>query len=140
MRRVLFRPFLALVALAVTAAACDSGNPAPPTTPTPAPTVTDTFTGTLTVNGAMTFTFSSAATGGLTATLKTVTPDATIAIGFSVGVWNGTTCQITLSNDNALQGSTILGSINGVGVLCARVHDVGKLVEPTSFEITIVHP
>jgi hypothetical protein len=139
MRRKLFRPFLA-AGLLVTAAACDSGNPAAPQNPLPLPTVTDTFTGTLSINGAMTYTFSSAGAGTLQATLKAVTPDATIPVGFSVGIWNGTTCQITLANDNAFQGTVILGNINASGVLCTRVHDVGKLVDAASFEISIVHP
>ena len=139
MGRGLFRPVRA-AALLVTTAACDSGNPATPVTPGPLPTVTDTFTGTLTLNGAMTYTFSSLGAGSLQATLKTVSPDSTIPVGFSVGVWNGTTCQITLANDNAFQGTVILGNINGSGVLCTRVHDVGKLVESASFEISVVHP
>jgi hypothetical protein len=139
MRRVWLGPVLAVV-LAMTAAACDSGNPAAPAPTPPSPNVTDTFTGTLTLNGAMTYTFASIGAGGMAATLKTLSADSAIPVGFSVGVWNGTTCQITLANDNAFQGTTILGSINGPGVLCTRVHDVGKLVEPATFEITIVHP
>jgi hypothetical protein len=139
MRRGLFRPVLA-ASLLVMVAACDSGNPATPVTPGPLPTVTDTFTGTLSVNGAMTYTFSSLGAGSLQATLKAVSPDSSIPVGFSVGVWNGTTCQITLANDNAFQGTVILGNINGSGTLCTRVHDVGKLVESASFEISVVHP
>ena len=139
MRRKLFRPFLA-AGLLVTVAACDSGSLTAPTQPGPSPTVTDTFTGTLSINGAMTYTFTSIGAGTLQATLKTVLPDSTIPVGFSVGIWNGTTCQITLANDNAFQGTVILGNVNGSGVLCTRVHDVGKLVDAASFEITIVHP
>ena len=139
MRRGLFRPVLA-ASLLVTMAGCDSGNPTTPINPGPLPTVTDTFTGTLTINGAMTYTFTSLGAGSLQATLKTVSPDSSIPIGFSVGVWNGTTCQITLANDNAFQGTVILGNINGSGVLCTRVHDVGKLADSASFEISVVHP
>ena len=144
MRRVSFRSFAAALALAaavLTSAACDSGEAATPINPSPLPPVTDTFTGTLTINGASIFTFTSLGAGGMSATLKTLgLTDTTIPVGFGVGVWNGTTCQITLANENAFQGTVILGSINGVGVLCARVADVGKLVESASFEIIIVHP
>ena len=139
MRRKLFRPFLA-AGLLVTVAACDSGSLTAPPPTGPSPTVTDTFTGTLSINGAMTYTFTSIGTGTLQATLKAVSPDSTIPVGFSVGIWNGTTCQITLANDNAFQGTVILGNVNGSGVLCTRVHDVGKLVDVASFEISIVHP
>ena len=143
MRRASFQLMAAVFALAalVTSSGCDSGEATPPTVPTQLPTVTDTFSGTLTINGAQIFTFTSAGAGGMTATLKSLSlTDTTIPVGFGVGVWNGTTCQITLANENAFQGTVILGNINGVGVLCARVADVGKLVEAASFEITIVHP
>ena len=139
MRRV-FHPFLAAVAIALGAAACESDSPTGPITPPPAPTVTDTFSGSIGLNGAMTFTFASVAAGPLNAQIKSLTPDAAASVGFSIGVFNGTTCQITLSNDAALQGTTILGNINGAGIFCARIHDAGKLIEPTSFEITVSHP
>jgi hypothetical protein len=139
MRRA-FHPVLAAVAIALGAAGCDSGSPTTPTTPPPAPTVTDTFSGSITVNGSMSFTFASLAAGPLSAQIKSLTPDGTVTVGFSIGVFNGTTCQVTLANDSAIQGTTILGNINGSGLFCARIHDVGKLADATSFEITVTHP
>ena len=141
---VSFRSFAAALALAaavLTNAACDSGEASTPINPSPQPPVTDTFTGTLTINGASIFTFTSLGAGAMSATLQTLeVADTTIPVGFGVGVWNGTTCQITLANENAFQGTVILGNINGIGVLCARVADNGKLVESAPFEIIIVHP
>ena len=134
-------------ALLSATAACDSGNTAAtPTPPTPAPTVTETFSGALGQNGAVTFNFTIAAAGQVTARLSAVTPDATIALGLSLGEWNGFTCEIKIAKDNALVGSTILGNVSGPGILCARVYDAGKIPDPNpdpvrlSFEIVVIHP
>jgi hypothetical protein len=137
MRRVRFGFLLGLAALV---AACDSGSQTPTTPTTPSVPVTDTFTGTINVNGAMTFTFAAAGVGSLAATLTSLTPDTTAQVGFLLGVWNGTNCQATLTNDASFQGTVILGQVNGTGALCARVYDVGKLTNSTAFEITVVHP
>jgi len=129
-----------LLGLTVMVAACDSGSQVPTTPSVPTIPVTDTFTGSINVNGAMTFTFAAAGAGTLAATLTSVMPDTTAQVGFLMGVWNGTSCQATLTNDSSFQGTVILGQVNGVGVLCARIYDVGKLSDSTSFEITVVHP
>src|SRR5258708_6142499 len=71
---------LAAVALAFGAAACGSDTPTTPTTTTPV-TVTDTFAGTLTANGAASYTFTTAASGTVTATLATLSPDTSLVVG-----------------------------------------------------------
>ena len=143
MRRVSFRSFAAALALAavVTSAACDSGE-AHAAQSADAAAVRDRHVhGHAEHQRRSDFHVHEPGAGGMAATLKTLgLTDTTIPVGFGVGVWNGTTCQITLANENAFQGTVILGNINGIGVLCARVADVGKLVESASFEITIVHP
>ena len=139
-RRVRYGLLLGWAAMIVAMAGCDSGSQSPAAPVVPSVPVTDTFTGSITVNGAMTFTFAATGVGGLTATLTSVTPDTTVQVGFLLGVWNGTTCQATLTNDSSFQGTVILGQVNGVGVLCARIYDVGKLTDATSFEFTVVHP
>lgn len=139
MRRPIRLRVMALALAALTAGACEDTTPPATPTPTPAPTTTDTFTGTLNMNGAATFSFVVQAAGTVTATLKTVS-DSTIAIGLALGTWNGTACQIVIANDNALQGAIVVGSASGLGNLCARVYDVGKVLEPVTFEITVVHP
>ena len=128
-------------------AACDSGNtPTTPTPPTPAPTVTETFSGTVGQNGAVTFNFTTAAAGQVVARLTAVTPDATIAMGLSLGEWNGFSCEIKIAKDDALVGAAIAGNVSGAGILCARFYDVGKIPDPNpdpvrlTFEIVLVHP
>jgi hypothetical protein len=128
---------LAFLGAAFAASACSSDEITSPVAPTPTQ-VTDTFAGTLTVNGATTYQFVSNR-GAVTATLTSVAPDSTIAIGFSLGSWNGSTCAAILPNDQAIQGSVIYGTVNTTGTLCLRVYDVGKLVDPLTFEVSVVH-
>lgn len=123
--------------------ACDDGTPSSPTSPSPTTpsSMTETFEGTLTPNGARTFTFVSGAAGTVTATLTSVQPDPTAVLGLALGTWNGTTCQIVLANDNAVQGTVVTGAVSSAGSLCARVYDAaGTLSGPITFTLTVVHP
>ena len=130
-------PLAALVAAVLFSSAC-SNTPTTPTTPT-ATTVTDTFSGTLNRNGASSYAFSVSAAGFVYATLTSVA-DSTTVLGLSLGTWTGTSCTVVLSNDQAVQGTTVTGSVTGLGTLCARVYDVGKVASPLDYQITVVHP
>lgn len=125
------------VIAALAAAGCGGAQLTPPTTPTPTAQV-EVFSGTLARNGAATHPFTSQAGGTVTATLVTVTPEVTI--GFSLGTWNGQSCQAIISNDAAVRATSITGTVSGVGNLCARIYDVGQFTAPTSYEISVVHP
>ena len=130
-------PLAALVAAVLFTSAC-SNTPTTPSTPTTT-TVTDTFSGTLSRNGASSYAFSVSAAGFVYATLTTVA-DSTTVVGLSLGTWTGTSCTVVLSNDQAVQGTTVTGSVTGIGTLCARVYDVGKVASPLDYQITVVHP
>lgn len=122
--------------LAGAAAACSSDLTTTPTAPTE--TITESFSGTVNRNGAATHPFTSAP-GTLTATLRTLAPDSTIVVGLSLGTWNGTSCQIVLANDKATQGAVVIGNASTTTNLCARIYDVGSVVEPVSYQIDVVH-
>jgi hypothetical protein len=109
--------------------------------PTPV-IVTDTFTGTLTPNGATSHPFpvTSAGGGDVTATLKAVSPDAAAVVGFSLGTWNGTSCQAVIANDRATMSASILGRATTTGQLCVRLYDVGAISAPQNYEVEVVHP
>ncbi len=146
MRRVV-RMFLAAAVLAVGAAACDSGDtPTNPIDPTPPEMVTETFTGVVGQNGAVNFTFATKAAGQVTARLTVVSPDNTISLGVSLGEWNGLSCEIKVTNDTALEGAGVAGNVSGVGILCLRVFDAGKIPGPNpdpmrlNFEVILTHP
>lgn len=111
------------------------------TTPDPV-FVTESFTGTLTLNGATSHPFSitSAAGGDVTAVLRTVTPDDTAVVGFSLGTWNGTGCQAVISNDRATVLASLLGRATSTGTLCVRLFDIGALVDPQDYSIEVTHP
>ena len=129
----------AMLAVALSAAACSNNDT--PLAPTPDPvSVTNTFTGTLTRNGATTFPFNVDAAGFVYATLTAVT-DGTTPMGLSLGIWTATTasCSTVLANDAAVQGTTLTGSATNTGQLCVRVYDVGKVVDPLDYQLTVVH-
>jgi hypothetical protein len=129
--------FVALVAAG--AAACDDERPETPNTPTPSVTVT--FQGTVPQNGAQTHQFTTAGSGTVTATLKELSPDNTLVIGFSLGNWTGAACQIVLANDTATGGAVLTGTMSGIGNLCVRMHDVGNIsTTPAVYTVEIVHP
>ena len=129
----------AMLAIALSAAACSNNDTVTAPTPTPV-TVTDTFNGTLNRNGAASFPFNVSAQGFVYATLTSVA-DSTVTVGLSLGIWNTTTsaCSIVLANDAALQGTTVTGSATNIGQLCVRVYDVGKVVDPLDYQLTVVH-
>jgi hypothetical protein len=87
-------------------------------TTTTAANTTQTFAGMLNKNGAATLPFQANGAGTVTATIKSIDPDATIAIGFAIGTWNGTACAWAVANDNALVGATLSGTTAGVTSLC----------------------
>ena len=136
---------IALIALlAVAAAGCDDDGL--PTTPTTTPTTTDiteTYTGTLQRNGGLTFTFRNGVAGTLTAQLTSLDPDTSAAIGLAIGTWNQNqfACQLTIVNDAAFEGATVVGTTTGAADLCVRIYDSrGELSGPVGFTITINHP
>ena len=136
-----FVPYALLLGALLTTSACGD-NAATPTTPTspPPPTITETFSGSINRNGAATHTFLAQAAGTVTATLTTLSPEGTEAIGLSLGTWNGTACQIVIANTAAAQGAVILAVASSAGNLCVFVQDVGKIAVGASYEITVVHP
>jgi hypothetical protein len=134
----LFRAAM-LLALALTFSGCDDDN-TPLTTPTPPPTTTETFSGMVNRNGAVTHPFSTQASGTVSATLTTLSPDSALVVGFSMGTWNGAVCQIVLANDSATQGTVVTGGASALGSLCMRIYDVGNIVDPIAYEFTVVHP
>lgn len=127
-----------LLSAGLAAGACSNDLVTTPTTTTTQTPTADTFTGTLTRNGAASFPFASGP-GTVQATLTTLAPDGTLLVGFSLGTWNGTACQIVLAVDNATQGTVVIGSATASGNLCVRIYDVGNIVQPPSYQIDVVH-
>jgi hypothetical protein len=128
-------------ALVASLAACGEDPFEVPTAPSTPTTVTETFAGTIARNGAATHSFTTQASGTLTATLSSLGPDSAAVMGMSLGTWNGNVCQIVLAKDDATQGSVITGGVSASGFLCVRLYDVGNVAsEPFTYEVTVVHP
>jgi len=143
-RTVLRGVMAAMVAVAsLMAGACDSNNnttPTVPTTPITPVTTTETFSGNLTVNGAATHVFLVSSLGTVTIQLTAIDPAGSPVFGLSLGTWNGTGCQVVIANDAAALNATVTGNVTAATSLCARVYDVGKLTDPLTYTITVVHP
>jgi len=140
MRSRLRTVHLLLVLAAVPAATACNNNALTSTTPTSTVTTTETFSSTLTKNGAVTHQFSASARGLVTATLTKIDPDSGQTIGVSLGTWNGTSCQIILANDQATVSAVLTATVSGVGNLCLRVYDVGKLTASENYSVDVAHP
>jgi hypothetical protein len=133
--------FLLLLAALLTG--CDDSDPptgpSDPTTPTE---ISEEFAGTLTVNGAVTHPFSVTRAGRVTAQLTSLSvADATV--GLSLGTWNGQTCQLIITNDNATVSGTqtfpVTGDASTSGSFCARIYDVGRLTSAVDYVIRVTH-
>jgi hypothetical protein len=138
-------PILAFVALLAPACNKDSETTTPTTattTPTTTQSSTETYEGSLNKNGAATFSFSASEAGTVVATLTSFGPDATIAVGLSLGNWSGTACSAAIANDTITQGGTVTGTLSTSASLCVRIYDVGNIEteDKIPFTITVVHP
>lgn len=140
MRRSFLGVCVVLALAAFGSAGCDDEADTPTTPTTPPPTVTDSFSGALSKNGAQVFSFAVTTTGQVTATLAELSSSA-VPISLALGNWNGTTCQIVLANDNAVQGTFVTGTMSAAGNLCLRVSDgSGNLEAAVTFKVDVVHP
>jgi ABC-type nitrate/sulfonate/bicarbonate transport system permease component len=135
----IFRAVVMVVGVAAMVACGDDETPISPTLPTPV-TITDTFTGTINKNGAASHNFIATTVGTVTATLKTIAPDAEMVVGFGIGTWNGTVCNVILARDRAVQSTVIYGNVNASGELCVRVYDVGSVVDTADYTVEVIHP
>ena len=139
MVRGLYGRLFAILILACGAAGCDDDTPTTPTTP--AVFVTETFSGTVGQGGSATHNFSTATSGAITATLKTIGTDNTLVVSFALGTWTGSACSLVLANDAATGGALLTGTMTGQGTLCARIGDVGNIgTTAASYTIEVVHP
>ena len=134
MRGMLWRAVLAAGLCGFVASCGNNSTPTTPTTPS-ATTVTETFSGELTIGQTQVHTFTVKA-GVVTATLTSLSPLSTAALGMSLGVWDGTNCGITAINDASVVSSTVTGTAAQALTLCLRVYDVGNIPDGTTYSYT----
>ena len=123
-------------AAALAAAACGESAPAAPSV-APA-TITETFTGTVAVSGSSLQSITVTQVSKLAVTLTSVDPAA--AVGISIGTLSNGTCAVISTNSPVVAGSTtVLSGTALPGTLCVNVYDVGNLVEPVTYTISVAH-
>jgi hypothetical protein len=128
----------AAIALIPVLGGCGSAS----TAPTPTNPITETFSGTINQNSAVTNTFTTTTSGTVTATLTSLTPLATVQVGFALGTWDGTACQVVLVNPAGTTGSQLQASASTKGNYCVHLYDVGNITAdaPVTYALTVVHP
>ena len=139
---MLSKPKPTLVAvLGVVLLAAGCSDPTPPPAPTPVvPTITDSFSGTLLVSSSNVHPFTVHQVGGVSVTLTSVDPGAAVRI--SVGTPSTTTATCTVINGMTIVASPsaqLSGTATVTGDFCVSVADVGNLVEPVNYTITVLH-
>lgn len=140
LRRFVFG-LLPFAALTLAAAGCSNTDDNVLGSVTGPATAIDTFSGTLSVNGAKTFPFVVQAPGPISAIVTSLSPDSTQLIGVALGTWNGSSCQIVLSNDSSLVQTTVSGQAAALGNFCVRIYDsTGVLPQVESFVVEVTHP
>ncbi|HEY2905437.1 MAG TPA: hypothetical protein VGJ29_06015 [Vicinamibacterales bacterium] len=123
-------------AAALAAAACGESAPAAPSV-APA-TITETFTGTVAVSGSSLQSITVNQVSKLTVTLTSVDPSAALGIGIG-SLSNGTCVVLTTNSPVVAGGSTVLSGTALAGTLCVTIYDVGNLVEPVTYTISVAH-
>jgi hypothetical protein len=139
------RFFLSIMTLALSAAACGGvSTTSPASTAVASPTATETFTGTLAVGGSAFYSFRVLVNGTVNVTLVSVAGtnvDPAVTLGLNAGEPSGTGCS-TVDTVNAQAGVSApqLSLTLSPGRYCARVSDIGNLIAPATFTVTIDHP
>ncbi len=141
MKRVL-AVLLPVVALSgcMTADPTAAGSSSPPTNPSNP--VIETFTGTVQPQGHDVHPFTITLSGGtLAVTLTSVAPN--IAMGLSVGTWDGATCT-TLQNGTTIATAGTAPQLSGqvnLGSYCVIVADAltGAQTGPVTYSLTVSH-
>jgi hypothetical protein len=134
---------LLLVACSLTTfAGCALAAPSAPSPSTPTRT-TDTFEGSFKYQGSAAHAFTVTEAGSVEVRVTALSPLSTMAIGTSVGTWNGTSCTAAnIRNDNARVGAAALSGTTQPGDYCVNLYDSGNV--PSTWTVTytveVTHP
>src|SRR5207253_5096762 len=112
------------------------------TTPAPIadPTSTENFSGTLAVGGTNFYSFIIVQNGTVNITLLSISGSgvpSTAQVGLAIGNPAGTSCT-TLAMATTGAGSAVqLTGTYAPNLYCVKIYDVGNLIAPVTFAITI---
>jgi hypothetical protein len=122
------------LALAILTAACGS-NPTAPSQP-----ITETLAGSLSIGNANFHVFTTSGSGELTLTLNSLDPTASIAVGVGLGTVTNGACALQFTNEGFQVGAVWTNTIAGAGSYCVAIYDIGRLTQPVTYSMTLVHP
>ncbi len=139
---------LAVAVALVTLTACGKDSPTSPTdtstTDTVAsPTITEDFVGTVPVGGARFYAFTVGENGTVNVTLTSVggaNVPSTMWLALGIGVPDAEDCTTSTAVNTQSGSSAQVTGTYAPGIYCARVADIGNLIAPASFAVTIAHP
>jgi hypothetical protein len=136
--------YAAVAAILTVSIAC--GSTMTPATAPSAVTYTDVFSGTLPQGGTSYGTdngnhFTVHQAGNLTATITKLSPLSTITVGLGIGVYDATssTCALQLFADTAKLNLVLSANTSSGGELCVGLYDVGNVVDPVDYEVSVTH-
>ncbi|MDO8795793.1 MAG: hypothetical protein Q7J25_14370 [Vicinamibacterales bacterium] len=139
-----------LCGLALVVAACDGNTTTSPTDTTTTttvtvaePSITEAFNDVLRVGSSSLYSFTVTAYGTVNITLTSLGGafvPATVQVGLGLGTPAGTDCAVTTSLTVSASETAQLTGIQGSGIYCVRIVDIGNLYAPATFTITIAHP
>ena len=138
-------PLLRLTLVACSSAAiagCALAAPSAPSPSTPTRT-TDTFEGSFKYQGSAAHPFTVTEAGTVDVRVTTLSPLTTMAIGASVGKWDGTNCtSVNIRNDNARVGATALTGTSEPGNYCVSLYDSGNVPSTwtVAYKVDVTHP
>lgn len=120
-----------------------STNTSTTTTTIVASTVTEEFGGTLQVGASSFYSFTVEQNGTVGITLASVggaNVPASIWLGLGIGAPSAEDCSTTSTVNTQSGSSAQISGTYTAGIYCAKVFDIGNLVAPARFTVTIEHP
>ena len=140
-RAIAVLSLLVMTSLVLLTSACTNA-PTSPTTVEP-PSTTEIFTGTLPVGGLAFYSFNTTQHGTISATLTSLLDlgqPSTLTLDIGIGVPRGTDCSAPNNVITAVTTTPAVTAVYDPAIYCARVYDIGSLVDPVVFTVTIQHP
>jgi hypothetical protein len=142
---------LMATAFAIAVAGCNNDTPTSPTTTTPTTTTTTTveptsseeFTGTVSVGGFSFYSFTVEQNGIVRITWTSAggtNVPASVWLGLGLGTPAGEDCVTTTSLNTQASTTAQISGTYAPGIYCVKVYDIGNLVAPARFSVTIEHP
>jgi hypothetical protein len=137
------RRFMSCAAFVGCAALVVAGckDPGVPPAPTPvAPTILDTFSGNLLQLGSNSHPFTVQQVGGIKVSVTMIDPSAAISVGIGTPSTASGSCLVISSLTAVVgPGAQLSGTATIAGNFCIGVSDVGNLVEPVAYTVTVLH-